>query len=96
MVFMGHDGSHRTGVAVCVCRGVVCQKLTLGIPMENLTASRSNHTHGEWAIACAAVKCTCLFKEFNDYEWFVIGKLVAQSDPSQHNCVLDLDLTIRL
>ena len=34
-VFMGHDGSHCTGVAVCVGRGMVCQKLTLGIPMEN-------------------------------------------------------------
>ena len=34
-VFTGHDGSHRTGVAVCVGRGTVCQKLTLGIPVEN-------------------------------------------------------------
>ena len=35
MVFTGRDGSHRTGVAVCVGRGMVCQKPTLGIPVEN-------------------------------------------------------------
>ena len=34
-VFTGHDSSHRTGVAVCVGRGMVCQKPTLGIPVEN-------------------------------------------------------------
>ena len=34
-VFMGCDGSHRTGVAVCAGRGMVCQKPTLGIPVEN-------------------------------------------------------------
>ena len=32
VVFTGRDGSHCTGVAVCVGRGTVCQKLTLGIP----------------------------------------------------------------
>ena len=42
VVFTGHDGSHCTGVAVCVGRGVVCagrgmvcRKLTLSIPVEN-------------------------------------------------------------
>ena len=34
-VFTGHDSSHRTGVAVCAGRGTVCQKPTLGIPVEN-------------------------------------------------------------
>ena len=34
-VFTGHDGSHRTGVAVCAGRGTVCQKPTLSIPVEN-------------------------------------------------------------
>ena len=34
-VFMGHDSSHCTGVAVCAGRGMVCQKPTLGISVEN-------------------------------------------------------------
>ena len=34
-VFTGRDGSHCTGIVVCVGRGMVCQKPTLGIPMEN-------------------------------------------------------------
>ena len=40
VVFTGRDGSHHTGVAVCAGRGTdhtVCQKPTLGIPVENPT-----------------------------------------------------------
>ena len=34
-VFTGRDGSHHIGVVVCGGRGTVCQKPTLGIPVEN-------------------------------------------------------------
>ena len=46
VVFMGCGGSHHTGVAVCAGRGTVCQKLTLGIPMENpIHNSSQGQTH---------------------------------------------------
>ena len=40
MVFTGHDGSHHTGV---VGRGMVCQKLTLCIPVENPRQKAGHH-----------------------------------------------------
>ena len=46
-VFTGHDGSHHTGVAVCAGRGTVCQKLTLGIPVENPIHQHCGHRRRE-------------------------------------------------
>ena len=45
-VFTGRDGSHHTGVAVCAGRGMVCQKLTLSIPVENPMYAATLHPAG--------------------------------------------------
>ena len=66
------------------------------------SASRSITSHGEWAIAFAAVKSACLFAyphradEFAGYERFIIGQFAAQGNPDQHYRVLNLDHAIRL
>ena len=48
VVFMGRDGSHCTGVVVCAGRGTVCQKPTLGIPMENPICNSSQEWTHFW------------------------------------------------
>ena len=55
-VFTGHDGCHRAQVVVCAGRGTVCQKPTLGIPVENPNHDASTVTKQATSHATAMEK----------------------------------------
>ncbi|KAF8586396.1 hypothetical protein K439DRAFT_1556591, partial [Ramaria rubella] len=56
-------------------------------------SAKTVKTHGEWAIAFAAVKHATLFaylhrgKEFEDYERFIVGQFTALQDAMLHQQV---------